>query len=459
MAREYRKGRDSEVPDALPVVQPAVGQAGERSSDNSRRAKVCILTHSYPRFEGDWRSNFIESLARAYAGNGSDVTVFVPYAIKFRRQPADEQGVKIVSYKYAPLPSLHTVGYGHSMKSDLTINLQDLFLMPLLLTVGVIRFACLLRREKFDFVQAHWAVPNTLIAVLGRSLARSKTKVFTSFPGSDVTVITSLGWIGRLLTKIIARSDYLSCNSSDLKEDLVTAGLDPDAIDYVIYGVDEKKIFFSEEERGALRGVWGASEHDVVLLMIGRFVPKKGFSTAFRSLKHIVPRNRNIRLVVVGDGPLSSEYHAILEEDGMQPYVRFIGEIPPAELRKYYSACDIFLMPSRRLPSDGLNVVVPEAMACGRAIVASAVGGNDLVIFPGVNGYLHPEDDPRQLADLVVQLAGDPVLRRNMGENSLRLIRERFNWNAIARYYLDRYRERITGDRRLVAGSWRKSSI
>jgi len=413
-------------------------------------AKVCILTHSYPRFEGDWRSNFIESLARAYARNDSDVTVFVPYASKFRREPVDDLGVKIISYKYAPLPSLHTIGYGHSMRSDLTINLQDLLLIPLLLTVGVIRFACLLRRERFDFVQAHWAVPNALIAILGRFLARSKTKVFTSFPGSDVTVITSLGLIGRLLAKIIARSNYLSCNSSDLKEDLVAVGLDPDAIDYVIYGVDDRKIFYSEEERVALRRAWGVSEQDIVLLMIGRFVPKKGFSTAFRSLKHIVQRNGNVRLVVVGDGPLNSEYRDILDEDGTQAYVRFIGEIPPAELRKYYSSCDIFLMPSRRLPSDGLNVVVPEAMACGRAIIASAVGGNDLVIFPGVNGYLHPEDDARQLADLVVLLAGDPARRREMGENSLRLIRERFNWNAIARYYLDRYRELMSSDKGLA---------
>jgi glycosyltransferase involved in cell wall biosynthesis len=408
--------------------------------------KLCIITHSYPRFAGDWRSNFIESLARAYAENDVDVTVFVPYAIHFNRAPIDGDGVKIISYKYAPFRSLHTIGYGHSMKSDLFIDLQDLLLTPFLLLAGTIRFALLLRKEKFDLIQAHWAVPNTLIAIFGRFFARSGAKIFTSFPGSDVTVITSLGWIGKLLAKVIARSDYLSCNSSDLKEDLVRAGLDKDKIDYVIYGVDDSKIFFSEQERSDLRRAWEVTDNDIVLLLIGRFVPKKGFSTAFRSLKHIVERKKNICLIVVGDGPLRSEYHAILEADGMQSYVRFIGEIPPQDLRKYYSACDIFLMPSRRLPSDGLNVVVPEAMACGRAIVASAVGGNDLVVFPGINGYLHRENDPQQLADLVVQLAEHPDQRRSMGQRSLDLIRERFNWNAIARYYLGRYQAIISGN-------------
>ena len=406
--------------------------------------KLCIITHSYPRFEGDWRSNFIESLARAYAKNAVDVTVFVPYAVNFNREPIDDDGVKIVSYKYVPFRSLHTIGYGHSMKSDLIIDVQDLLLMPFLLFVGMIRFAALLRKEKFDVIQAHWAVPNTLIAVFGRALAFSRAKIFTSFPGSDVTVITRLGWIGRIFAKIIARSDYLSCNSSDLKEDLVKAGLDENRVDFVIYGVDNQKIFFSENERTALRRAWGVSGDDSVLLLIGRFVPKKGFSTAFQALKYITERRKNVKLVVVGDGPLKSEYLAILEKDRTGSYVKFVGEIPTHELRNYYSACDIFLMPSRRLPSDGLNVVVPEAMACGRAIVASRVGGNDLVVFDGTNGYLHDENDPKQLAQCVLKLVEDPELKNEMGSNSLKLVRDRFTWNAIVKYYLERYRDTIS---------------
>jgi glycosyltransferase involved in cell wall biosynthesis len=148
-----------------------------------------------------------------------------------------------------------------------------------------------------------------------------------------------------------------------------------------------------------------------------------------------------VKLVVVGDGPLRYEYLEILENDRTEPYVEFIGEIPTPELGNHYSACDIFLMPSRRLPSDGLNVVVPEAMACARPIVASRVGGNDLVVFDGRNGYLHEEDDPKQLADCVVRLARNPELSRELGNNSLKLIREKFTWNAITKYYLEKYRD------------------
>jgi glycosyltransferase involved in cell wall biosynthesis len=403
--------------------------------------KVCIVTHAYPRFEGDWRANFIESLARAYARNKADVTVFVPYAVEFNRALINTVGVKIVQYRYAPWKSLHTLGYARSMKDDLSVNVKNTLMAPFLLLAGVVQLSILLKKENFDLIHAHWAMPNSAIALVARFFSRSRAKVFTSFPGSDVTLITRLGLIGRMYAMMVSRSDYLSCNSSDLKEELVKTGIEPGKIDFVIYGVDPETIAFSAPERIRLRRIWQVSEEDAVLLMVGRFVPKKGFITAMEALDYIVKRKKNVTLVVVGNGPQKNKYLEILNKDGTQSHVRFAGEIPTGELRNYYSACDIFLMPSRRLPSDGLNVVVPEAMACGRAIVASKVGGNDLVVFPGINGYLVDENDPLQLADAVVNLIEHPGLAREMGDHSLRLVRERFNWDAIAKYYLERYVE------------------
>jgi len=404
--------------------------------------KVCIITHSYPRFEGDWRSNFIESLAHAYADNDVEVTVLVPFSPRFDRPLTGGGKVRIVTYAYAPFRSWHTIGYGHSVRSDLAIDLQDLLLMPFLLFFGVIRFAKLLREEKFAMVHAHWAVPNTVIAVLGRWLARTPTKIFTSFPGTDVTVLAKLGWARSILRRIIMRSDYLSCNSSDLRESLVSSGFNGNGIDLVIYGVDDKNVSFSEAKRTELRRAWGVSDKDIVLLMIGRFVPKKGFSTALRAIKYITGKRSSITMVVVGDGPLKDEYLRIVREDRTEPFVRFIGEISVQELSGYYSASDIFLMPSRKLPADGLNVVVPEAMACARPVIASNIGGNELVVFPGVNGFLHAEDDHLQLAELVIELANDPELRGEMGRNALQLVKERFCWDVIAKQYLAAYHDR-----------------
>jgi glycosyltransferase involved in cell wall biosynthesis len=269
--------------------------------------KICIVSHSYPRFVGDYRSNFIESLAHAYARAGARVTVFTPYTPLFNRSTAEIDGVRIVTYRYAPFAAWHTIGYGHSMIGDLSMHPVDLVLAPFLLLFGTLRLTSLLRRERFDLLHAHWAVPNTLIALWARTLTGARAKVFTSFPGSDVAAITRLGWLGKQLIKIIGRSDYLSCDGSDLGEDVIHAGLDPRRIDYVIYGVNEKEVYFSQEAREQLRRQLAIDDDEIVLLMIGRFVAKKGFSTGFEALKHILRERPRVTMIVVGDGPLQPE--------------------------------------------------------------------------------------------------------------------------------------------------------
>jgi glycosyltransferase involved in cell wall biosynthesis len=405
------------------------------------KIKICVLSQAYPRFKGDWRSNMIASLAEAFAQLGNDLTVYTPFYATEKRKIDETSKVKIVEYKYLPFESMHVIGYGNSMKSDLKVSKLTLLLAPFLVLSGIVNLARLLKKEKFDFLHCHWAVPNTLIALGARWLSGSDVKVLTSFPGSDVTVISNAGFLGRILAGIIAGSDYMSCNSSDLKDALVKSGIKPEKIDYVIYGVDSDKISFSAGKREAIRKKMNIEKDTIMLLIVGRFIPKKGFSTAFRALKCIVDKNKNIKLAVIGDGELKEEYISILMKDNTLDKVIFLGYVNTNELADYYSACDIFLMPSEKNPPDGLNTVVPEAMACGRPIVASAAGGNDLVVFEGVNGFLHEEGDYQTLAVLVNRLIENESLRADMGKKSLELTQARFNWNAIAKYYIEKYKE------------------
>jgi glycosyltransferase involved in cell wall biosynthesis len=305
----------------------------------------------------------------------------------------------------------------------------------------MIKLAGLLKREKYDLLHCHWAVPNALISVGARWLAGSDTKILTSFPGSDVTVIRNTGFLGKIMAGIIAKSDYMSCNSADLKDELVKTGIESGKIDYVIYGVDDYKIKYSAEKRKITREKLAINDDTILLLMIGRFIPKKGFSTAFRALKYIVEKHNNIKLAVIGDGDSKNEYVEILKQDETSGHVIFTGYIAANELIDYYSACDIFLMPAEKKPPDGLNTVVPEAMACGRPIVASNVGGNDLVVFDGFNGFLHSEGDYEKLAVLVSRLIENESMRIDMGRKSLELIQTKFNWKAIAEYYIEKYKE------------------
>jgi phosphatidylinositol alpha-1,6-mannosyltransferase len=401
------------------------------------RLRIAIVTHAYPRFAGDWRKNFIEALAEAFAEH-ADVTVFVPWSKGWRRASEPAGRVRLVSYHYLPFASLEDLAEEDLMRRDLTLSLRRVLGVPLMVVVGTLVLARALRRESYDMIQAHWAVPQAHMALAARWLAgRPRTQVFSSSPGSDVTLLKSLGAIGRCLGRSIARSDFISCNSSDLKEDLVASGVPAERIELVLYGVDHRRIGFDAAGREAVRARLGLAPDATVLLMVGRFVPKKGFATALEALPAIVQALPKANVLLVGEGELESEYRAILERNGCGAHVTFAGIVAHAQLPAWYSACDVFLMPSARHPSDGLNVVVLEAMACARPIVASGVGGNEIVVEPGRNGFLHAQHDAAGLARAVVELAGDPERRAAMGAESLRLVRERFNWGAIARRYLD----------------------
>jgi len=245
--------------------------------------------------------------------------------------------------------------------------------------------------------------------------------------------------VGKVLARAIAHSDYLSCNSSDLKEDLVKAGIPAEKIDFVIYGINNQTMQFDMDARNRIRRHLGIDDDVLVFMMVGRFVPKKGFATGIKAMQTIKSRHSNVRLLIVGSGLLESEYKRIMKDTETDENITLLGEVLPVELKNYYSACDIFIMPSERFPSDGLNVVVVEAMACGRPVVASSVGGNDLVVFDGVNGYLHRAGDAKDLAAKVGTLIDDERRRLGMGRASRSLVDERFNCKAIAAFYLARY--------------------
>jgi len=417
----------------------------------TNKPRVGIVTHAYPCFEGDFRGNFIEALAKALA-EFADVTVFVPYVANWQRPlgvSVTDTGhgtVTVHCYTYLPLKRWHMLGTEAIMQSDLTLRWLQALVAPMMFVCGSWQLAKALRRDTFHMIQAHWAIPNTFIALAGRWLAGKRarsTRVFTACPGSDVTVLKALGPLTRLVARWLSRSDFLSCNSSDLKEDLVAAGIPDTRIELVLYGVDDHRLGFDPVARRQGRQRCGVRDEHVVLLLVGRFVPKKGFSFVFEALPQIIAAVPEARVWVVGDGPEASRYRAILQANACSAHVKFFGTLPVQELYALYSAVDILLMPSQRLPSDGLNVVVLEAMAAGRPVIATWVGGNDLAVCDGENGFLHAPEDTQTMVMRTVALCRNPRLRAQMGDAAVRLVRERFNWRQIAQYYLRRAAEKI----------------
>jgi phosphatidylinositol alpha-mannosyltransferase len=172
------------------------------------------------------------------------------------------------------------------------------------------------------------------------------------------------------------------------------------------------------------------------ILFVGRFYPRKGAQILFRALPRIAARIPDVRLLVVGGGPLEPWYRQLARRAPCD--VRFLGELPARDMPRAYRSADVFVAPSTGQESFG--IVHLEAMACAVPIVASDIEGYRELLDRGAEALLFPNRDATSLADAVVRVLTDHRLARSMAALG-RAKAERHAWSSIARelegFYLD----------------------
>lgn len=399
--------------------------------------KLLVLTHNYPRFRGDFSGTFIEALSETLQERGHDVTVLAPYDQRFDRAASDHT-VRLRTYRYAWPDRLHVMGYMRSTQRDRSLRLSSLLLAPGLFFCGALAALRTARSERPDIIHAHWLLPNGFIAAVASRLLHIPLVV--SVPGSDVMVSEANRLFGRMARFTLGEAAAITTNSDDLRGGLLALGAPAHKISLIIYGVDPLAFTPDAGRRAALRARLGIAESVPVVLAVGRLVPKKGFDVLVRAAAAIAAP---AHIVIVGDGDQRRELEEMARAGGAGERVHFVGNVPRHELAGYYNVADLLAMPSVRLPVDGLNVSVVEAMACGLPIVASSVGGNPLVVAHGDNGLLVAEGDSAQLAGAINILLNDPAARQRMGRRSRERALQEFSWASLAAAYEQIYR-RIT---------------
>ncbi|MGA4845892.1 glycosyltransferase [Streptomyces sp. G5(2025)] len=169
------------------------------------------------------------------------------------------------------------------------------------------------------------------------------------------------------------------------------------------------------------------------LLQLGRLVPRKGAAVSIAALA-LLPE---AELVVVGGPPADRldqdpevrRLRALAREAGVADRVRFTGGVPSTDVPPLLRAADVVLCPADYEP---FGIVPLEAMACGRPVVASAVGGQLDTVADPATGRLVPPRDPEALAAAVAELLADPAAREACGEAGRRRTLRRFGWARVA---------------------------
>ncbi len=223
------------------------------------------------------------------------------------------------------------------------------------------------------------------------------------------------------LARKVARADLVVCISDYARSQLMylSAPEHWDKLAVVHCGADLGRYQASEpdEHRGTR------------LLAVGRLAPQKGFHVLLEALADLRAEGHEVSLALVGSGPEEASLRRRARQLGVEGHVEMLGAVGQDEMPAHYARADVFCLPSF---AEGVPVVLMEAMASGRPVVASAVAGVPELVEDGVSGYLVPAGNAAALAGAIARLAVSPELRWKLGQAGRERVENGFDARANA---------------------------
>jgi phosphatidylinositol alpha-1,6-mannosyltransferase len=299
---------------------------------------------------------------------------------------------------------------------------------------AIARLHGLARRRRFD-TAFHVQWPVALPALLARRSGWPK-RVFIAAHGRELLyqppwpkpLLPLYNWTRRW---ILHQADHLFPVSRFTGTLLRQAGVPPGAITVVHNGTDPQH--FSPFDASVLREALGVARRQVVLTVC-RLVPRKGVDLVIRALPRVIEAVPEAVYLIGGAGPDEARLRALVQDNGVGDYVRFLGKIEQDALPEHYNAADLFVMPARfDTPHvEGFGIVYLEANACGLPVIGGRSGGIPDAVLENETGLLVDPDDPAALADAKIHVLTPPELADRFGEQGRNRVVEEASWNRIA---------------------------
>ncbi len=240
-------------------------------------------------------------------------------------------------------------------------------------------------------------------------------------------------FVNRALRDLLAAADHITACSKNTLTDLQEW-----------YGTpfdDKASVIYNGVRVADFSGVHPYPHRFPYILAIGRIVPQKGFDVLLRAFAR--SGTAKLDLLIAGDGPERQPLEALARTLGLEGRVHFIGTADRATTAMLFKGCRFFVLPSRLEPMGIVNL---EAMASGKALIASSVGGVPEIVRNGRNGLLVPPEDSDALATAIRSLAGNHALQARLGRDGRASV-DAFDWSNIADQYVSIYRTTLSSPR------------
>jgi glycosyltransferase involved in cell wall biosynthesis len=283
-----------------------------------------------------------------------------------------------------------------------------------------------LRREfPFDAILAAWAYPDGVAAA--RLADAFQCPLLMKIHGSDMNEVAQQPRIRKQVRWGLDRSQQIVTVSHALRRKVIEMGIDPEKVTTLHNGVDQQR--FHPMDRQQVRAKLGLPLDRLLIGYVGNFVPEKGVDVLLEAMGQMYQAGmRQHDLVLIGSGSLEESVRAQARALHLEDRVHLCGARPHVEIPDWIGAFDLLCLPSHR---EGCPNVILEALASGRPVVASRVGGVP-ELLSDQTGITVPPGDPASLAQGL-----EEALRRTWSPEKLRSAVHHLSWEAVGRTFRD----------------------
>ncbi len=359
-----------------------------------QKLKICMLSTMYLRYKNDTRGLMVSEINRNLVQNNIEVSVVAPNDYNYKNFEVLDN-VKINRFNYFWPKNLQKLAYG----SGIPTNIRQSFLAKIQVPFFALSFLLktLKIAKKYDIIHAQW-IFSGFIGLIAKKIIKKPIIV-------TVRRVNNKGFMKYINNYVLKNADYVIFNSSyTMRKSLVIKK--PKKYSIIHNSIDTEKfkpIKTNLRKRLSL-------ENKKILFSLGLLVEKKGFPYLIRALPEILKKHKNTVLLIGGSGKEEQNLKDLVKELNLEKEVKFLGTISADKTAAFYNICDIFVLPSiidSKGETETLGVVLLEALACGKPVIATNVGGIPDVVTNDV-GVLIEQKNSKQLEKAIINLLSKP---------------------------------------------------
>ncbi|MAG50811.1 hypothetical protein CL621_04205 [archaeon] len=379
--------------------------------------KIAMVIPDFPPIMGGGEIFAYEIAKRLAEKHEIHVITRLPTKAHFNRNNTSYQ--KLLAYEFSENIHIHRVKF---------FDVKDIRLFSSIFPM-YFKLLQVIKKYKIDLIHGVMIFPAAQICALAK--IKTKNTFFLTLQGFIIDIVREdktifdlyLGLLKPLAKFGIKKADFVHCVSNNVMRKALEF-YRTNKIKIIPNGVDTK--LFSPDIKTNIRERFNIKKDEILVATVSRLAPKNGIEYLVKAAKQISQKQKNIKFLIVGGGPLKEKLKDL--SSGFEKNIIFTGNIPHDETPKFLAASDIFVRPSI---TEGFGISFVEAMSCGLPIITTEAVGKLKILRDREHGFIIKSKNVDELVIALNKLIQNKSLRNEFGEKARKYAIKHYDWNIV----------------------------